>query len=138
MLRGALQNTAIFKMFMQSQMWIWKRKNVKTGKEEICQVQGSLRECGFCYEYVIPKECLPELLTILDLTSGHEQLSGFKALAIRKMLGNGVKPIPKFKPVITNKFVQQIGIALYPIGIKEDEVTERDFGKEGFWEQELL
>ena len=145
MLRGALQNTEVFKMFMQTQMWIWKRERLKKDgssyakpRIEICQVQGSLRECGFVYEYVMPEECLAELLTILDLNSNHKQLSGLKAFAIRKMLGNGVKPVPKTKPVITHKFVQQIGIHLYPIGIKYDDRKRRDFKEEGYWEQEMV
>lgn len=123
--RGIKQQRDIFVKFMETQMFVWKRKNLQTGQEEICQVQGALRPVEL-WEYVFPEEVLPEVLTMLDLTGNNDYNDGFKRkfnrtkLAIlRKMLG--ASKIPKCEPVITNRYIEKHAVAIHPIGIKKDK-----------------
>lgn len=121
--RGILQQLDIFKMFLQTQMFTWKRINIKTGKEELIQVQGALRDCGFCMEYVFPEECLDEVLTMLDFKNSYDRwkISDVKQWFIRKVLGNGVKAMPKtYKETNPNRFINTNGVALHFIGMKKD------------------
>jgi hypothetical protein len=172
MVRGIISQVKLFETFMQAQMFLWKRKNLKikedfekkteeelkeicfksnipfTNKKEIvdilstelCQVQGSLRVMPFGYEYVFPEECLDEVLTMLDADSGRYDLGGLKKWAIRYLIGRGdagdrVKPIPKYKKVPTNRYIEKRGVALYFIGIKKDSRAKaEDWG----YEQEML
>lgn len=57
MTRGVKHWRDIFVQFMQTQMWAWKRKNLKTKKWETTAVQGALRPVEL-WEYVFPEECL--------------------------------------------------------------------------------
>ena len=138
MTRGVQQQVDIFKIFMQAQMFPWKRKNLETGKDEIVQVQGALRPIQL-WEYVFPEESLNDVLTALEIP--HENphtgqgLSNLKIAALRKMLGNGVKPVPDYEPVKNYRYIEKRGIALYPIGIKTDK---RDEKKDWGFEQEML
>lgn len=138
-MRGILHQTEIFKIFMQAQMFPWRRRRLSTNVIETVQVQGSLRECmGGIYEYVFPEECLEEVLTMLGITNnltGSGEMGRFKKFIIRNILGNGIEPIPTIKPVNTLRYIDMKGIILYPIGIKKDlrvAVKEWDF------EQEML
>lgn len=139
MIRGILTATDIFKMFMQTQMWTWKRKDLKTGKDEIILVQGALRECGFLYEYIFPEEHFDEVCTMLnrggEFIDNATNLGLLRNWGVRKVLGHGVKKIPKFKEVQSNKFIQMHGVAFYPIGIKYDKKREVE---EWGVEQEML
>ena len=134
--RGIKQQRDLFVNFMQTQMLPWRRKNLKTGKEEVCMVQGALRPVEL-WEYVFPEECLPDVLTMLEIHKMNHNwgLSEYKRKALRKMLGNGVMPIPKFEPVKNKRFIEKRGVAIYPIGIKKDKTMAVD--KWGF-EQEML
>jgi hypothetical protein len=140
MIRGIKQQVALFEMFMQTQMFPWKRKNLKTGKDEIILVQGALRVMPFGYEYVFPEECLDEVLTMLQAksTDGRYNLGKFRNMILRVCMGKGdagdrVKPIPEYTPVPTNRYIEMNGVALYFIGIKKDSRNIlRDY------EQEML
>lgn len=135
-MRGILQMTELFKMYLQTQFFPWKRKNLKTGKEEITAVQGSLREClGGIYEYVFPEECLDIVLTIFEVDKNRKEFAEWKKWVIRKALGNNVEAIPKkFKKVQWTPFPMR-GFEVYPIGIKKDARLEKE--NWGF-EQEML
>ena len=136
-LRGIIQATDVFKMFMQTQMWKWEYTDLKDKKKKLSLVQGSLRECGFLYEYVFPEECFDEVCTMLNRgeTFVNNRLGWLRECAIRKMLGHGVKPIPKWTEVPTNKYIEMRGIAIYPIGVKYDKVREvEEWGRK----QEML
>lgn len=142
MVRGIISQVKLFEIFMQSQMFIWKRKNLKTGEDELCQVQGSLRVMPFGYEYVFPEESLDEVLTMLDVEAeaGSCYMPKFKKWIIRHALGdNGtghkVMPIPKYKKVPTNRYIEKRGLAIYFIGIKKDH---REKAKDWGYEQEML
>ena len=134
--RGVNQEMELFKMFMQSQMFNWKRKNLKTGKDELCQVQGSLRPMQL-WEYVFPEECYDEVMTMLNRCSGaiSGSLSNSKAAILRKALGKGFMKVPKYKTIPSNKYVSTNGIAIYPIGIKKDKRQEV---KAWGYDQEML
>lgn len=142
MIRGIKQQVDLFEMFMQTQMWKWTRKNLKTGQNEIVQVQGALRVIPFGYEYVFPEECLNEVLTMLNIDENSKRwnLGKFRTMILRMMLGKGtegnpVEPIPKYEKVPTNKYVELRGVAIYPIGIKKDAREEIE---EWGFEQEML
>jgi hypothetical protein len=144
--RGIYFQVEQFKMFMQTQMWKWTRLNLGTKQEEIVQVQGSLRTAGFLWEYVIPEEDLPELLTILDAKENLKRwnLGKFKNMILRFSMGKGdagnrVEKIPEYTPVVTNKYIPLNGVALYLIGIKKDGWNEMfdDVLKKRMW-QEML
>jgi len=118
-------------------MWKWKRTNLKTGKEELVQVQGALRPIQL-WEYIIPESSFDELMTVLK--PERWSLSKTRQAVLRKMLGKGtagegVEPIPKYKDVPTNKFVETGGVAIYPIGIKKDPDSEME---EWGYKQEML
>lgn len=102
----------------------------RKGEEAIVlsKVAGSLRPMQL-FEYVFPDEALPEVLGMMDMQGKFplrpevEKLSWF----LRK--GTGFKPIPKevlekIKDIpqhdLTEKRVPMHGMAVYPIGIKED------------------
>jgi hypothetical protein len=120
-------------LFLQTHMWKWKRKNLKTGKDEFCQVQGSLRPIQL-FEYIFPKEHFDEVMTMLKVDDA-DQLGKVEGAMLRKAIGHGFKKVPKFEKVVTNKIVPRDGVALFPIGIKEDPVKE--FPQWGY-EQEAL
>ena len=113
-------------------------------REEIGQVQGALREWPWGYEYIFPEEHLDEVLTMLHIKERH-QLPKFSAWVVRKCLGYGVKKIPKYKETynlwsvvdgkftLTPRYVEMHGVAVYPIGIKEDNRT--DWDDEGYWQE---
>lgn len=113
-------------------MFEWKRKNLATGKEEIARVQGALRPIQL-WEYVFPEECIDE---VLEMMGDGWKLGKTKEATLRKMLGNGVKKIPKQKNKSTNyRYIEKRGVAIYPIGIKKDR---RQKWEEVGYEQEML
>lgn len=163
-LRGIKNKLDFALMMMQCQMWPWHRNNLNIcecnkdllnfslhkkheGKckekgcecmefkprAELCQVQGALRPCFGFYEYVFPEENLNEVLTIFHVKDGSPL--GLKGAIIRKALGKGIKKIPDFEPVPTNKFIDMIGVAIYPIGIKKDRREKCEWAG---YEQEML
>lgn len=128
----------MFETFMQAQMFEWDRTNLKTGKVEKTRVQGALRPIEL-WEYVFPEPQLDNVLTMLNIPETPSTASfgvgNLKIAALRKMLGNGVQPIPKFKKTKTHHFVDPRGIAIYPIGIKKDVMHD---WKEIGYRQEML
>ena len=142
--RGVIQQLNIFEMFLQTHMWIWKREKLtKKGESfkpkkryEVCQVQGALRRTPFGYEYIFPEPCMAEVFTMLKIRENYKRWDlGVKRFALRKLLGSSVKSIPEYKDLVTNRFVEMHGIAIYPIGIKKDEF---EFKEEWGYSQEML
>jgi len=137
--RGIKHERNRFIMFLQSQMFWWKRKNLKTGQDEVCRVQGALRPIEL-WEYVVPEECLDEVLTMLNVDEKgevHPVTAKLNRWGLRKMLG--LEPV-KYTRVATDKFVPRDGVALYPIGIKRDVkgIWKDPVTKEDLYEQEML
>lgn len=140
--RGVMHALNLFETFMQAQMWTWERTSLKTGKPEKALVQGALRKMPLgLYEYVFPEEHLGEVLNMLQFYQGSDKqyysknhIGKLGLMFTRKILGNGIKPIPKveYKP---SRFIPLQGIALYPIGIKYDKTEEK---KEWGYKQEML
>ena len=85
--RGAPEQVDVWKKFMETQMFNWKRKPLlkddkgnfipdgvdekgnpkfKRGNDEFTRVQGALRPISF-YEYVFPEECLGEVLAMMNI-----------------------------------------------------------------------
>ena len=152
MIRGLKQQCDLFRMFMQTQMFCWKRKNLDTRKDKVTLIQGSLRECGFVYEYVFPEECFDEVMTMLNIKGIGDTIGKTREAMIRKALGKGVKPVPDYKEVprkwalidgiylCTQRYIERNGVAIYPIGIKKDIRKDYDWSKtgEGRYNQEGL
>ena len=136
--RGIFQQTKIWEMFLQSQFFPWKRKNLKTKKDETTFVQGSLRPLQL-WEYVIPEESMDEVFTCMGVRP--ENLNGeswkhnilFKAL--RKLFK--AAPVPKdWKPLKTLTRVMRVdGVGVNVVGIKKDK---RLAWEEQGYEQEML
>lgn len=176
MTRGVEAQFEQWKKFMGSQMFPWKRKNLKVCKcghppeehdekegckikkcpclkfeprEEIMRVAGTLRPIQL-FEYVIPADGIPTFLTMQG-TLPTSFLHGAKlrketeliGWAIRK--GMGLKKMPtyskeEFDEALKNcyQYVPMDGMAVYPLGIKEDKFGPIDFGSEGKFDQEWL
>ena len=148
--RGVRHQVEKFEMFMQSQMFVWKRRNLKTNKIEYCNVQGALRHCfGICYEYIFPEESLREVLTMLHIRERHK-LSKTQTWLMRKVLGPSIKKVPKYEDIpniiypvdkdgivllSSKRYIEMNGVAVYPIGIKKDN---RNVWEEQGYEQEML
>jgi hypothetical protein len=136
--RGVNHQIELWKIFMQSQMFPFTRKNLDTGKEEVIYVQGALRPVQL-WEYVIPEECLEEVLSNMgmnDHISNNPPAIKKAAQIMRKMIG--LKEIPTVESKIHDRMMQVFGVAVHPIGIKYEEKKEIDFGKEGRFFQEPL
>ena len=111
------------------------------GADEFTRVQGALRPIQL-YEYVFPKECLPEVAAMLgmhDIKSTRPEISNFSWI-LRKMMK--LKPWPEFPELkgkttqqITSKYVPLQGIAAYPIGIREDD--KKDYPNYGYYQEGL-
>jgi len=135
--RGVNHEIELFKIFMQAQMFPWKRINLKTGKDEITAVQGSLRPIQL-WEYIFPEECLGEVLAMLGLTNPKDymttpSLSKAKRWALMKMLQS--KPLPAMPDQPITRFISRAGVAIYPIGIKKD--PRKDYPNFGYNQEGL-
>ena len=123
---------------METQMFTWKRKDLKTGEEVLDGVQGALRPVEL-WEYVFPEENLPEVLGMLHIDPKKADKYGeldqsMQTKILRKMLG--AKKIPEDTPIKERThYVFTDGMALHVLGIKED--TKQDVPKWGV-NQELL
>ena len=147
MTRGIQQQVDLWKQFMQTQMFWWKRQPLlkdkdgkfikkadgtyERGKEETTRVQGALRPIQL-YEYVFPSECLPEVLGMMDIHRKEQIQHRLKAPSwmIRKAMG--LKPVPVIpelqaltKDQITQKYIPTDAVATYAVGIRED--PKQDF-----------
>ena len=141
--RGVNQHIEVWKMFMQTQMWAWKRRNLKTNKEETALVQGALRPSIFgAWEYIFPEEHYQEVMTLLmgkndnpSNTIGSDQTlkNKFKLAWLRKAFG--AKKLPKWELVPTMKYVETTGVSFHFIGVKKDR---REKCKQFGYEQEML
>lgn len=124
---------------LQAQWFPWKRKNLKTGEEEVTFLQGSLRPVEL-YEYVFPEESLEEVLTMLKMTDENIDYHESKLGKIgRFFLGKfrtilGLKPIPRgIKREPVKHIVPLDGVTLHPIGIKED--IKKDMPEFGYYQE---
>ena len=158
MVRGIKQQMDLWEMFMQTQMFHWKRNKLlkdkkgnyrknkdgtfKRGPDELTRVQGALRPIQL-YEYVFPEECLKEVIPMLnmhDITSVRPEVNNF-AWILRKMMK--LKKLPDYpemkgKPQtdLTGRYIPcHNGVAVYPIGIKLD--GKADFPNYGYYQEGL-
>ena len=96
--RGKFELVELWKAHAQVAYWKFRIFNNKTKKEEIKLVQGALRPSVLgAYEYVFPKEALPEVCRFLGITQNQQY--GFKKIglytrhwSLRKIFG--CKKIP--------------------------------------------
>jgi hypothetical protein len=148
--RGIKHSRDLWVDFMKTQMFHWERNPIlkdeknnflknpdgsyKLGNPEFTMVQGALRPIEF-WEYVVPKERLPEVLAMQNLQGAFPLRPEVNNMGwvLRKLLH--AKKIPqdmlneikdKQAYQITDKFIPMMhnvgggGMAVYPIGIKED------------------
>lgn len=158
MVRGIQQQVDLWKMFMQTQMFAWKRQRLlkdkdgkyikkpdgtyERGPEEQTRVQGALRPIQL-YEYVFPEECLKEVVPMLnmhDIKSVRPEVNNF-AWILRKMMK--LTKLPDFPEMkgkqqteITGRYIPcHNGVAVYPIGIRSD--GKQDFPNYGYHQEGL-
>ena len=164
--RGAPEQVDIWKKFMETQMFDWKRRPLlrddkgnfikkedgtyERGPDVFTRVQGALRPIQF-YEYVFPEECLPEVLAMMNIHKA-ESLKlrpevATPAWFIRKIMK--LKPVPVIPELqgeetyqLTNKWVPTTTVATYPIGIRSDFKKDFIFNmgdgtQQGFYQEGL-
>lgn len=149
--RGIYAALEQLKMELMSEKYIWRRKNLNTGKWEDTFVQGMLRPIQL-WEYVVPKESptiygdfkcpmndnVNEVLARLNLNDADhyepKYIGKYVKFAGKAM---GLKPFEPTKPLkkVIPSFHDK-GISIIPIGLKEDEVKEYDFKDAGRYYQE--
>ena len=154
--RGINQQVDIWKKFMETQMFWWKRQPLlkdekgnyipdgvdennnpkyKRGPEQVTRVQGALRPIQL-WEYVLPEESLPELLAAMNLHQVGKLRPEVNKVAwlLRKTMG--AKPMPEFPELkgknpqeLTSRFIPTDAVATYPIGIRYDKKQDFIFNK---------
>lgn len=151
-LRGVYRQAELWKTLARGQYFKWHRTNLKTKKEEEVLVQAALRESVLgAYEYVFPETALPEVLSMMGLTSKKHGIDGKRWLRIatlRKMIGLSKIPDSAFKKAaklpssITiqgrERGISDLkigGISIHPIGIMHDK---RESMEDWGFEQEML
>ena len=167
--RGIQHQVDIWKQFMQTQMWWWKRQPLlkdekgqyipdgvdedgnpkyKRGPEQMTRVQGALRPMQL-WEYVLPEECLPELLATMNLHQMGKLRKEMIPIAWSLRKAMGAKPVPVFPELqgktpqeLTQRFIPIDAVATYPIGVRYDKKQDFIFNKgtpqEEGWYQEGL
>ena len=158
-IRGVKSQTDLWISMAQGLHWKWRRVNKETGEDEIVLVQGGLRPSMLgSWEYIFPKESLPEVLCIMGVTNkkagiyGTIRFKNARMNVLRKILG--VKKIPNsiFKKaaalpdsiVIDDcerglSHIKVPGVAVHVVGTKEDVMGEiYDSGHEHSHYQEML
>ncbi len=128
-----------FLMFLQCQFFPWKRRNLKTGKDEIMNVQGSLRAGVFgCYEYVFPEECLGDVLSAFEINKTPDSILKYHKVGLRRAIirkAMRLEKIPeKFididgkevsvKDAVRVRILPRQGVSIFPIGIRRDDRRE--------------
>jgi len=162
MTRGIQQSRDVWKKFMETQMFDWKRQPLlkddkgnfiknedgtyKRGPDQFTRVQGALRPIEF-WEYVFPQESLQEVLAMQNpVHKVYDQLRpevNRFAWLLRKMTGaHKIPDMPELKKKesweITKKYVPMMGMGVYPIGIKDDITADIIFPGNERWYQEGL
>jgi len=150
-LRGITHQLEMTKIFLQSQYFKWVRINLKTGKEEIKLVQGSLRPTIFgAYEYVFPEEALADVLSMIGIVDATDYFQSkelrlkflrpiFNCKKIPDKIFKEAAKIPNSMTLdgswrgLSNCIVG--GVAYHVIGIKKDA---RRVWEEAGYEQEML
>lgn len=128
--RGNHRAVDDFERFLDGQIFQFERihhKKDKNGKKKDVKVkyalQGGRREYKIV-GYAIPDDRVNEVLNGLNVGDGevHPKQASFMVKALRKMMG--AKKIPKQKDRgETFRIIPREGVAIYPIGIKKDEVS---------------
>jgi len=158
-LRGVPQEVMLWEAMAQSQFFMWRRKNIKTGEDDNILVQAGLRKSVLgTYEYTFPKESLSTVLAMMGRTDrkaiGCTRSLGilFKLSVLRRITGTRIIPKKYFEeakniPVSIELENSERGLShlkygkasLHIIGIKDDEVGEMVHPVTGEgWIQELL
>lgn len=158
--RGAKNVRDLFVEHANTQYFPWKRKNLNVcrcgapkkdhiegffcknfqEREELFRVQGVMRPIEL-WEYVFPEEHLAEVLTMFGIPEKNPRIH-MRAMPIIEKIGvkplqlaMGLKPVPEYKQVPTDKFIYKECFSIYPIGIKED--VKHKWVEQGY-EQEML
>lgn len=148
--RGKFEQVELWKTHVQAAYWKWRRKNNKTGKEEISIVQGGLRPSVLgAYEYIFPKEALTEVCSFMGIEKNEQYGFGTIGLYARHFCLRtifGVRKIPKeilkkakelpdtfstleFERAVSNCKIP--GVVIHVIGIKDDtDITIGDYTHE--------
>lgn len=125
-----------------------------TPKEEVTEVQGALRPIQI-FEYVFPRESLNDVLGGLSISGpikrpeikslawmmrkmlGYEQIPDKKELAVTGYVPPGTVNGQPMKTIPVHKFLAG-GVAVYPIGIRDDPQQDAAWPDGTFYNQEML
>jgi hypothetical protein len=137
--RGLNHMTEAWKALLQGQSFKWKRKNLKTGKEETTLIQGALRPI-LLWEYVFPEESLNEVLFNTVGGVGTEgQFFAEKVFGVAFRAATGAKKPKKLTMKelkdVRHRLMQSPGVGVTCIGIKKDK--RRKMPEWGY-QQEML
>lgn len=153
-LRGIEPHISIFKSFISTQFFKWRRKNLTTGEIEEHLVQGSLRPSFLgAWEYVFPEEALADIISIFarnerDIGAEKTLKNIIRNYGLKKIFGledipheiwEKAKTIPDLIYVnstergFANSFSKNV--TLHILGIKKDL---RQVAKQFGFEQEML
>lgn len=157
-IRGIKQQVDLTLMFLQAQMFKWQRQPLlkdekgnfiinpdgifSRGNPVFTKVQGSLRPLQF-YEYVFPKEALPEVLAMLRIHDKFNTvmpaMKPVRYILKKIMGGRNIPDLPELKGKegwqITDKYIPLDGVGIHPVCIKDD-VTQ-DYPDFGFYQEGL-
>ena len=158
-MRGPIRQMEEQKALMRAQRFPFKFKNLKTGKEEVNFVAGTYRPMEL-FEYIFPEPSLNDVLGGMQITGPVERPEG-KAIGwfLRKALKlyqvpklTSIKNVTGYVPngtingekIPAQKVHNMIidGVAIYPIGLRDDITKDYKFtlgdGSEVEYHQEGL
>ncbi|KKL46920.1 hypothetical protein LCGC14_2340760 [marine sediment metagenome] len=158
-MRGPIRQMEEQKALMRAQRFPFKFKNLKTGKEKVNFVAGTYRPMEL-FEYIFPEPSLPDVLGGMQISGPVERPEG-KAIGwfLRKALKlyqvpklTSIKDVTGYIPkgtidgeAIPAQKVHQMlvdGVAIYPIGLRDDITKDYKFtlgdGSEVEYHQEGL
>lgn len=163
MSRGINQSFELWKKFMETRMFYfeqhkllkdektgeWLRNEdgtIKRGPKMVTRVQGALRPIQL-FEYVFPGPSLPNVLAMmgmnkLDYNTIRPEVKNYSWI-LRKMMGLKKIELPEeIKKMenweITQEYVPMDGMAVYPIGIREDPIGDLFIPNGDGYYQEML
>lgn len=123
MTRGVFHQVQLWQSLMQGQVFDWHREEADTGKKFVSGVGGALRPIQF-WEYVVPNESVEDVMNNLKMTPWSKEARGRnlreKAMVLAMRKAFGAKPFPAYTPKPITRLMQVDGVAVQPIGIKED------------------
>lgn len=123
LMRGVKHQLELTKKFMETTMLKWNTKNILSEHTLDRDVQFAMRPIEL-FECVFPEESLPQFMAMLNLRTD-DKYQGYmfntQMNLLRKMLGAQKFPDLDYKTIKNIPFIPLKGVAIHPIGFKEDK-----------------